>query len=880
MIRFSLLLALILIALKPDLLAGTNRAGQQLQGNSDATCAPRIGLVSPEFIVLDSKTPLVSILGVCLNKKNIIAVPEGTSAAVLPLKDPKQKPYTASGYFEFTNAGHYTICISGEHSQCTAAQGPTITVVDAQSCTGSGRDDSIRLESEPSPPPPDIPITASCDLPDPHDKIADKIIVVNGATGRACTANHPLDPNNECIDFKKDKKPLLAKPGDVVQIYVDHKNPFRESYKFSSTEAQINDDNIGSFLALLVPGLGGGGSTKSPSDTQSKNPSSAAKPDNLNDANAMIANLESQIKNVQSPGFQLRPDQLQELAGNFNQVRRLQNNAENDLRFQQPHPAENIESQQASQAATNALASSREKGDEQDRLLGQIEGKRSKQSIAQMYKTSRERQLFLELAQVKKNEIAQPATTNGQTDHLDSCQRVISDRIDTLITNYTYFALTYNDLRNTITKTVIKRHGEDCEHLSERAQALWEMTNRQNEKILDARLSLSLRALAAAAQRKSGKTGSGKGTVPAGPTPLDTSITASTCLLKALQANVSPALSGSITALEKVLLNPNSFVSSFQIGPYADSTQVDWTLTKTLTQPVISGLSISAFNTAIDDCISPSAKPDNPQKKDGSAQLMNLRPVTAAFYPSSSSRPHQAVLLNASFPIAENPVFLALPQKAKSGAQKSGVKKTGASDSPASSSDSGSQQTPSGSSGDDSTTTTRGRRINFGAERFIVSIGMAGAALGQSEFGKGLGQPSFDTSGNPLSGLQQITSIVIQKNSSSYRLSPMAFLNTRIFQPASWVNATYATFGITAKSDAPGVRPEYMLGLSQSFADRHLLLTVGAYAGQQSSLGAGLKVNQALPSGSSAPTGDLAIDSRYRFKFAAAISWRVPGLSK
>jgi hypothetical protein len=516
------------------------------------------------------------------------------------------------------------------------------------------------------------------------------------------------------------------------------------------------------------------------------------------------------------------------------------------------------------------------------------------QDLLSAYKKSLDRVGTLETAK-REVDLAKQALDQAVLRRLriQSCAKVIEDRVDALVVNYRYFAATYNEIRNQIVSKQLNDHPKDCDDLLNSAKGLWKLTNRENEKILDAQISLNMRDIAREIEREkptgakiernkpiAQANGTGSSDTPSdggASEVLAGDINSSACILKAFHTEVSPVLSSSIEALESALINPNSFVSDFQIGPYADATQVDWTLQKTITKATVSGVNISKFNSAIDDCVSPSMKPADSKKGDSSAQLPEGTPSTTPLSaPPDFTR--LGFLKNASFRPLSVPLS-STPQPVQSGTKKNKSKKKDSSDSndgKQGSNDSGSQQKPSGTSGDDSSTTTRGRRINFGAERFIVSIGMAGTPLGQQEFGKGIGQPSFDASGNPVSG-QPITNIVTLKNDSSYRLSPMAFLNTRVFQRPDWINATYATFGITAKSDAPGVRPEYMLGVSQSFFDRHLLFTVGAYAGQQSKLTAGLKVNQTIPS---TAMGDIAVDSHYRFRWALAISWRVPGLSK
>src|SRR5690242_10155211 len=99
-IRFFVLLAV-------TALAKINAVGQE------TSCVPRIGLVTPEFIVFESGGTPVSILGTCLDGKTILAVPQETSTAPVELTQDAsgQTPYKVTGTFVFSNPQHYTVCV-------------------------------------------------------------------------------------------------------------------------------------------------------------------------------------------------------------------------------------------------------------------------------------------------------------------------------------------------------------------------------------------------------------------------------------------------------------------------------------------------------------------------------------------------------------------------------------------------------------------------------------------------------------------------------------------------------------------------------------------------------------------------------------------------
>jgi hypothetical protein len=921
-----------------------------------AACKPRIGIVTPEFLVL-VQTPqpvTVTVLGTCL--KEISFFP--TSGAELQTDASANTSQKTSGSaapsnklsysVKFTKAGSYTVC-ANDGASCSRDKGPAILVVAPDSC-GTTADPILNLQSELLPPDITPPTVASCSLP---SSSADKAIIVDAGSGRTCEADDPDNPDDECLRRPQNKKPFYLGRGDTVNVMITNKNPFRETYKFSSNETVLKDDDIGSFLALLVPSLGGGSSKQSTdgdknttngtdsnsgTDTTIKK-LSLSQFEGLNSVMMVVDSQEPQRPSIkESPKTVTQIDiQMQNWSKEEQKTATAMQDFENAQQKVKavlpPKTAADVESlhRQAQEALNQSHAfieraqethSGHQPASKQEEKTAPAHSQQVPQEQAQkefdLYKKASDE---LKIANERLNDAQ--SLIQQQINKNNACTDLIRQRVDNLVLNYRYFASTYNEIRNQLVSANGKNNPQYCANLLNNANGLWAILNRENEKLLDTQVGLNLRdaaALLALQKPLDLKSATGKtstqaqvGNLPSNPPaepPVPANlgadaITSSICFMKALHAQVSPVLSSSIGALEPVLVNPNSLVSSFQIGPFADPTQVDWTLTRTIVKPSISGISVAAFNTAIDDCINPPpAKTDTTKTKDSSA--WTTAPGSTSFPVVRAHDWPQARLQNASFsfadfavahPIAALAYSSSDSQKStkKTGSKSSGSKSSSSKDSSTSSSgdnssdNASSQQSPSGSSGDDSTVTTRGKRINFGKERFIVSIGAVWAHLSQQNIGTGLGIPKFDPSGNPLPAPTPspapspaptppaITTIITQTNHSSFRISPMAFLNTRLFEWNKSNEPVYFTFGITAKSSDSGVKPEYLLGLSQSLFDRHLFITSGVYIGQQSYLAGNLKFDQQIPSGL---TGSPPINSVYGAGFSFGISWRVPGLAK
>jgi hypothetical protein len=798
---------------------------------------PHVALVSPEFIVLaggkpSSPPPLITVVGTCLGAIYFVPSHVGGKTETLPntsSNDPFQLT-TVTGNIAFNTPDTYRVCAD---SVCTS-DGPRILVTSDAACGLDNSDPAFitQLSSESPLAESDSPAVAGCTAPSIG---ADQVITIDGSSGRSSLSN---------------RRPLQLDVNKTVQVIVNHKNPFRETYSLDSSTQPIHDDDIGTFLSLLVPSLGGGssqqGSTPPDSTTQS------------------VQKAQKDATNLQTASGP------QDVIASADNVQRSQTFALNLLK--------------------NKIELAKTKDVPVDEAMTHVRAAEKNLSdfntLNALIKADPKKALAAQTALGQKADDTQQSLRKA-ADTLSSvvvaspgkCARILQSRIDDLVLNYRLFATAYNDLRNQIVKRPIG-DVDDCSDLLDGAKTLWTLANMENGKLLDDQIALNLRDVATSNNSSSsqGQSGpakaAGSGT---GGSADNTTLTSSNCLLKALHTKVSPALSSNMTSLESVLANPGSFVSSLQIGPYADPTQVDLTLTKTIPQnPPLSGLTIADFNAAIDDCVTPPAP-----KNDGTkGQVLLQKPAAPAPSVSTHHQPSRSFFHNAAFRITDSkPADLVSyrTEAAPKTQQNQPAPAAQAQAAPAS------QQ----SSSDQNRITLQNSRINFGKERFIVSIGAVWAHLSHQSIGTGLGIPTLDASGNPFPSPSPspspsptppaITTLITQTDHSKFRISPMAFLNTRVLDWNKWNQPLYFTFGITAKSSDSGVKPEYLLGFSQAICDRRFFITSGAYLGQQSSLGGNLKFNQQVPSGL---TGSPTISSTYGVGLSFGISWRVPGLAK
>jgi hypothetical protein len=825
------------------------------------SCNPSLAIVSPEFVVISNAPQpfLLTMVARCLDAGDqIFLTNRGTSIKVNlnPPSKTVEEEQTVHGNVQLPAGGDYELCVTNAAAiDCTnpIGSGPTLSAIASTACSGQAIPESLAnlrsdLRSEArvrDQSPPRAP--GQCER---RPARADKAIIVNAETGLTCTADDPAKPNEECTGGKKEKKPLHLRAGDTARLYIVAKNPFLQNYTFTSSDSQIKDDDIGTFLGLLVPGINGGGQKSS-----SGGGNAAA-----GVVSAAVNRTATASEKLQEKYFvRISPleaanrvtDAIHDVQGAQDaaeialreQVTSDMTSAQADLKISKSAGADIREKE--AQIREKAKPSKGQKGQAPDpadieRLTGLLN---------QRTDALRSASYALDEAIARANEV-------------NACVTVLTGRVDNLVRNYSFFAQEYNSERNSLLSGVPR-----CEDLSNTAIVLWKLIAAEQAKIVDSRIDINLRDAMAAANSALANTQSPDPTKHEAPsknrgilTADVKSLTGAFCTLKAMRKEIAPVLNANAAAIESVLINPNAFHSEILIGPYADATQVEWTLQKSMTQSPIKPVDSASFNAALDDCLSKSDESaPGPKQKSGAPPGDNS---TSKIRQRTEMPARGAALIDAAFSF--------MPANNDDGAQQSQSK-------PKTESKTGNEQNPQpqGEQPKDSSTTTRGRRINFGSERFIVSAGLTGSPLGLREFGKGVGQ-AFDASGNPIPG-QETANIITLKTDQSYRLSPMVFLNSRIYQWNGHAEALYATLGITAKSDSNGVAPEYLIGLSQSLLQRHLLLTAGAYAGRQQKLTGGLFVNEAIPSNL---TGDIPSQSNYQMNVGFSISWRIPGLAK
>jgi hypothetical protein len=150
----------------------------------------------------------------------------------------------------------------------------------------------------------------------------------------------------------------------------------------------------------------------------------------------------------------------------------------------------------------------------------------------------------------------------------------------------------------------------------------------------------------------------------------------------------------------------------------------------------------------------------------------------------------------------------------------------------------------------------------FGKPRLVVSGGEGIALLSKQEF-----QRSTSINGTTTQ------TVVGLKTNTKVRNTPMLYGHTYL----PWFNTRhdpegfFATFGVTANSDNKGTAPEFLFGLSRSFAQQRFFLTAGAYLGERQKLDGGLYVGEVIPS---SLTTDLPVTKSYHTGFAFGISYR------
>jgi hypothetical protein len=243
--------------------------------NAAQSCTTSVAMVSPEFVVIGNvpQSFPFTVIASCLDRATQVFLVDGGTSVSLTLSPPakdSKRSQTVHGNAALSNEGTYAVCIAGLGAQtCNPVpSSPTVVAVASSSCSDpaipmSYAPSLANLRSE-SPIVESVPpgIAERCDLDPAH---ADKAIIVDAETGLTCTSTDPGHPDDGCLGKKADKRPLQLRAGDTVRLYIVKKNPFLQNYKFSSTDSQIKDDDIGTFLGMLVPGISGASGQKSSS---------------------------------------------------------------------------------------------------------------------------------------------------------------------------------------------------------------------------------------------------------------------------------------------------------------------------------------------------------------------------------------------------------------------------------------------------------------------------------------------------------------------------------------------------------------------------------------------------------------------------------------
>jgi hypothetical protein len=156
--------------------------------------------------------------------------------------------------------------------------------------------------------------------------------------------------------------------------------------------------------------------------------------------------------------------------------------------------------------------------------------------------------------------------------------------------------------------------------------------------------------------------------------------------------------------------------------------------------------------------------------------------------------------------------------------------------------------------------------IKLGGIPFSLALGLAYTSLEQRTYSPIVGY-ARDRQGNLTNG-QTLTRIVGLSSSSSYRLSPLAMLHTRLTDFGS--HDFYFTTGISGKKTDNTFDVEYLLGGSMNVYRRKVFLTLGTYIGKQQTLGGNSFEGSIL--GTTQPVSTV---NRYVWKPAFAFSYDI-----
>jgi hypothetical protein len=161
--------------------------------------------------------------------------------------------------------------------------------------------------------------------------------------------------------------------------------------------------------------------------------------------------------------------------------------------------------------------------------------------------------------------------------------------------------------------------------------------------------------------------------------------------------------------------------------------------------------------------------------------------------------------------------------------------------------------------------------IHIGSIPFNLSVGLAYTSLEQRTYDPIVGF-ARDRQGNLTNG-QTLTRIVGLTSSSSYRITPLAMLHSRLTNFGS--HDFYFSSGITGKKTDQSLDIEYLLGGSVNLYQRKIFVTFGTFIGKQQQLGGGFFEGAQLGKGD-----DVTIQNRYVWKPAIAFSYDISRIIK
>lgn len=450
------------------------------------------------------------------------------------------------------------------------------------------------------------------------------------------------------------------------------------------------------------------------------------------------------------------------------------------------------------------------------------------------------------------------------SDTIQSCVAGITDKMRTVDQTYSDFVSQYEN-----SKTMLEDDGIECANRVSVAKDLWQRAATIAFSPQIRNIDQQISGLLSEVQLRTNVASSGPYKDSSLTTDQVTSmkaakgaLTTQSCVAqKAFGLISANIIQGVIAPVSQVLGHSGSFVYiSKPLGPFQQPTQADWQLNSNAIDKKDGGL-IDSAQFASDpyaDCLGLQPTKNPAPSNDQTNPQTPTQHSSAAFL----LQRHTPHLLLSTMPQTK-------PKGANTTAESAGTPTTsGTAAAPANTPTDSQSSTPQSPNDGPSGT------ILFGAPRFVVSTGIAGAILRKQEFQKAIGQ-ALDTNKQPIAGQASVNTIQFKTNSLA-RISPLVLAHTRIWQYRGSDNALWATVGVTGKPDNQGTSPEYLIGISQGFWSNLVFLTGGLYVGEKQQLTPGLFVGEAVPS---SLTGDITVQKNYKAGFGLALSFRIPKTS-